>query len=108
MPRPGQLKRRLVIQRPSTATDEYGGQTVTLTNVGEIWAQVTRIGGGRDLDFQQTSFGRPFQIITRSSVNILEDDQFDFEGMVLVVASIERDWDKFKYQTIIANAKYSG
>jgi len=108
MPRPGQLKRRLVIQRPSTATDEYGGQTVTLTNVGEIWAQVTRLSGSRELNELQTAFGRPFQIVTRSSVNILEDDQFDFEGMVLVVSSVDRDWDKFKYQTLIANAKYSG
>ena len=108
MSRPGVMKRRLMIQRPTTTTDEYGGQTVTLSNVGEIWAEVTRFGGARGLDYEQASFSRPFRITTRSNVNILEDDQFTFEDMVLVVSGVDRDWDKFKYQEITATAKYSG
>ena len=106
--RPGELKRRLTIKRPSTAIDEYGGQTVTLTEVGTIWASVTRFGGVRGQEDAQTSFSRPFGVVTRSNIDIKEDDQMDFEDMVLVVASVDRDWDKFKYQTITATAKYSG
>ena len=106
--RPGQLKRRLVIQRPSTTTDEYGGAVVALATVGEIWASVERFGGSRGLDYEQTSFGRPFQIVTRSNIEIKEDDQFEFDGQTLIISSVTRDYDKFRYQTIIANAKYSG
>lgn len=108
MGRPGLMKRRLVIMRPSTVTDEMGGQTVTLTNVGEIWAQITRLGGSRGLEYEQTSFGKPYRITTRSNISILEDDQFTFEGMTLIVSTVDRDWDKFKYQEIIATGKYSG
>ena len=106
--RPGKLKRRLVIERPSTTTDEYGGAVVTLANVGTIWASVKRLSGQRGLDYEQTSFGRPFEIITRSDIEIKEDDQFTFNGMTLIVSSVDRDFDKFKYQTITATAKYSG
>ena len=102
------MKRRLVIQRPTTTTDELGGQAVTLTNVGEIWAQVTRLGGLRGLEYEQTANQRPFIITTRSNITILEDDQINFDGQILIISSIERDYDKFKYQTLTATAKYSG
>ena len=102
------MKRRLVIQRPTTTTDELGGQSVTLTNVGEIWAQVTRLGGSRGLEYEQTANQRPFIITTRSNITVLEDDQINFDGQILIISSIERDYDKFKYQTLTAAAKYSG
>jgi head-tail adaptor len=108
MSRPGLLKRRLVIQRPTTTIDELGGQRVVLTNVGEIWAQVTRLGGSRGLEYEQTASSRPFRVTTRSNVSILEDDQIQFEGMVLIVSTVDRDWDLYKYQTLICTAKYSG
>ena len=108
MGRPVLMKRRIVIDRVSTVTDEMGGQTITKTQVGEFWAQVTRVGGSRGLEYEETVSERPFSIVIRSNITILEDDIVNFDGQDLIVSSVERDYDKFRYQTIIASAKYNG
>lgn len=108
MSRSGNLKRRIEIKRPSTVTDELGGQEVSYTSIGFFWAEVRRLNGSRGLENQQTTHGRPFSITIRQDIDILENDTVEFNSQVLIVSSVERDFDKFKYQTLTANAKYSG
>lgn len=103
--RPGAMKRRIEIERPSMTTDDLGGQVVTLTSLGTFWAEVSRIDGTRYLQNEATNFTRPFLITIRQNIEILESDRILFDGQVLIVASVERDYDKFRYQRITATAK---
>ena len=103
--RPGAMKRRIEIERPTMTTDDLGGQVVTLTSLGTFWAEVRRIDGTRYLQYEATNFTRPFEITIRQNIEILESDRILFDGQVLIVASVERDYDKFRYQRITATAK---
>lgn len=106
--RPGKLKRRITINRPTTITDEMGGAEETLTLVGNFYAEINRGGGSRSLEYEQTQFSRPFFITIRENIDILESDIITFEGKTLIVSSVDRDFDFFRYQTITATEKFKG
>lgn len=101
----GEQKRRIEIQRPTMTTDDLGGQAVTFTPLGLFWARVRRVSGNRALQNEATTFNRPFEIMLRDNIEILEKDLIIFDGMNLVVQSVEKDYDKFRYQFITATAK---
>ena len=106
--RPGLLKRRITIERPDTSTDELGGAAATYTQIGEYYAEVRKAGGSRGLEYEQSSWSKGWLITVRNNVDVLEDDLIKFEGMTLVVASVDRDWNKFRYATITANSRSIG
>ena len=108
MSRPGGLKNRIEIFRPSTVVDAFGGSTVSLSSLGTFWASVDRVSGSRSLQYETTSFGRPYSIVLRQNIDIEEDDEIVFNSKTLVISSIERDDDRSRYQTIIANEVYQG
>lgn len=103
--RPGVLKRRITVNRPITELDSLGGSTVTLSEVGSFWASVDRMSGSRSLQFESIGWNRPFDIVVREDVDIQEGDEITFNSMILVVQSIERDYDKYRYKRIVADAR---
>tara|TARA_R110000850_G_C9798724_1_gene450148 strand:+ start:412 stop:735 length:324 start_codon:yes stop_codon:yes gene_type:complete len=106
--RPGLMKRRITIERPTTTTNDLGGAETTYTQIGEYYAEVRKAGGGRGLEYEQSSWSKGYSITVRNNVDVLEDDLIKFESMTLVVSSIDRDWDKFRYATITANSRFKG
>lgn len=113
MGRPGQLKRRVEIKRPTVVTDILGGAEVTENSLGFFYAGINKgkgsfaSKGSRNLENEQTAFERPYIVTMRQNIDILENDLILFESQVLVVQSIERDFDKYKYQIITAISKFS-
>lgn len=101
----GLQKRRIDIKRPTTTTDVLGGQSVTFVLVGSFWAAVRQVDGNRALQNEATTFNRPFEITLRNNIEILETDLVAFANMELVVQSVSKDWNKYRYQTIMATAK---
>ena len=108
MSRVGRLKNRIEIFRPATTTDEYGGSTVTLASLGTFWASVNRLSGSRSLQYESITFGRAFRLELRQDIDLLEDDDIVYDSKTLVIAYVERDEFKKKYQILIANERYSG
>jgi head-tail adaptor len=108
MSRPGKLKRQLEIKRPNVVPDSMGGATGSYSSLGLFWCSVTRVGGSRGLEYEQTAHQRPFRIVLRQDIDILENDTIEFDGQNLTVASVERDFDKKRFQTLIATSKFAG
>ena len=106
--RPGKLKQRITIERPTTSTDAYGGTAVSLSSLGTFWAEVVRLGGSRALQYQELGFSRPYRITLRQNIDLLEDDKITYDSKTLVIASVETDIDRGRYQVVIANERYNG
>ena len=104
----GRTRHRITITRPTTTQDDFGGASVAYATVGTYWAEVSRSAGSRGLDYQQTTFKRPYMIILRGYIDVKEDDRLTFEGQTLVIQSIERDLARKRYTTIMATENYDG
>lgn len=104
--RPGKLKTRITINRPTMTQDEYAGNDVTLNLIGTFWAQVTRLSGSRQVQYEAIGWDRPFEVIVRSDVDVSEEDEIIVGLNTLVVQSIERDYWKDRYSRLICNSRY--
>ena len=108
MKRPGTLKHRIEIYRTTTALDGVFGSDVTKTLVATVWGGVTRSNGNRGQEYEAANWARPFMVVMRNDIDVVEDDELVFEGRTLVVASIERDYFKKRYQVLTATESYKG
>lgn len=108
--RSGKLKRRITIQRPTVTQDDYGGNVTTYTTLSTEWAKVTRLGGSRGLEFEKVNHSRPFNIMVRGDVDVLESDLIIYNGQTLTIQSIETDEDFMpgKWKFILTGSKYTG
>ena len=106
--RPGELKRRVNILRPTTTTDEYGGAVVTYTDLGNVWCKILTLGGSRRLQYEQSGWTKPKIITMRQDIDLLEDDIINISGIYNVINSIERDEDRYKYQVVTVSETYNG
>ena len=104
--RPGKLKNRVTINRPTMTQDDYGGNEVTLNLVGTFWCEVNRLTGSRATQYEAIGWDRPFEVILRSDVDVSEEDELIIGLNTLVVQSIERDYWKDKYSRLICNSRY--
>ncbi len=104
----GKSKLRVTIKRPTTALDDFNGTEVTYSTVATYWAQVSRLGGSRLLNQEETTYKRPYIITIRQYADIKEDDVIELDGEMLVIQSIERDLMRKRYQKIIATESYNG
>lgn len=80
--RPGRLDQRIEILREVLADDGYGGQTITLETVANVWANVTP-QGGREAELADRLNGEGvyiFKIRNRRDLAVEENYRIRWDG----------------------------
>lgn len=93
---PGQLKTRLVIQQPVETPDDQGGVVRTWTTFATVWAQVTPLGSGRDIQADADGATQGYRIVLRSNLSLTLQHRFSDGTRIYRIAAIrERDDRRF-------------
>jgi SPP1 family predicted phage head-tail adaptor len=85
-----QLTRTLDVWRPETAPDGSGGQTVTLTQVGEVWAKVDQPSAEERAVGQQWGAEHSHNIFLDPDADVRRGDELRGDGQTFrVLATVQ-------------------
>lgn len=101
----GKLDQRITITRQVLVSDNMGGNTVTWSTIGSLWAAVAPMSG-RERDMaNQTESPRNYRFTVRrtaASLNILAKDRITWGSKVMNVRFIADAGNRAQYLTIEA------
>ena len=103
---PGQLKTRLVIQRPVETPDDQGVVVRTWTTFATVWAQVTPLSARRGVEADSDGATQSYRIVLRSNFSFTLQHRFSDGARIYRIVAI-RDRDDRRFIEIDADVRVS-
>lgn len=91
---PGQLRARLVLQRPIEAADDQGGVVRTWESFGSAWAKVVPRSSRYEMDADSTGATQDFTITLRANFSLTLQHRLVDGGKIYRITAIRDARDR--------------
>ena len=88
MTSPSDLRHRLTLQEVQRVSDGAGGATTSWTDVAEVWAQATPVGGSEGVEAGRLEGKRAYEIMLRYRDGVRPAMRFVFGTRVLEILTV--------------------
>ena len=80
--RAGELDQRVKIMRSSLVSDGMGGNTLTWSELNEVWCHVRPMSGREINDFDQLNAQASYLFVVRNGLDVTDSDALEWDGIM--------------------------
>ncbi|MFZ5834021.1 MAG: phage head closure protein [Pseudomonadota bacterium] len=84
----GGLRQRVTLQRRSDVADTGGGSTLIWSDVAQLWAKVTPLQGGENVQAMRLQPVQEYRVELRHRADVTPAERFLFGARVLNIRSV--------------------